>query len=98
MVDQGDIIKISGVKYPLLVVSNAAYNRGSHIVACPILDTDNGSALCFPISTEFVTGFVRCDNLHMFDMKARNYSSKGRVPLSKQMIIIDLIRSVFDYI
>jgi len=98
MVEQGDIIKLSGVKYPLLIVSKPAYNRGDHIIACPILSTDNGSVLSFSVESEFIKGFARVDNLRMFDLKARNYSSKGRIPLSRQILIIDMIQSLFDYI
>ena len=98
MVEQGDIIELSDVKYPLLVVSKSSYNLGNHILACPILPSDNGSALCFPFNTAFVIGFVRCDNLRMFDMKARRYSAKGRVPLSRLILIIDIIQSLLDYV
>ena len=98
MVEQGDIIKISDVKYPLLVVSKSSYNLSNHILACPILPSDNGSVLSFPINTESAAGFVRCDSLHMFDLNVRRFSPNGRVPLSCLIQIVDIIQSLFDYV
>ena len=98
MVTQGDIIKMCEISYPLLVVSKNTYNASGHLIACPIVPQDTGSALCVYIESSLISGYVLCDNPRQFDWQARGFSSQDRIPLSKQIFVLDMIQSLFDYI
>ena len=97
MVEQGDIIKIRNINYPILVVSKNTYNRSGHLIGCPILSSDIGSPLCVRIESPLVNGYVLCDNPRQFDWRARGFTPKGRIALSRQIVILDMIQSLFDY-
>ena len=36
-IQQGDMLKISGLPYPMIVVSNDFFNQEGKIIACPIV-------------------------------------------------------------
>ena len=41
--------------------------------------------------------FVLCEQVRMFDLKARGYSHQGRISYSDIIDITDAIQSIFDY-
>ena len=36
-IQQGDMLKISGLPYPMIVVSNDFFNQEGKVIACPIV-------------------------------------------------------------
>ena len=36
-IQQGDVLKVGGLSYPLLVVSNGFFNQEGKVIACPIV-------------------------------------------------------------
>ena len=46
--EQGDILKVNSIKYPLIVVSKNFFNESGLVIACPILsDTVRGPLRIF---------------------------------------------------
>ena len=37
--EQGDLLRVDGIKWPVIVVSNNFFNTSGKVVACPILKT-----------------------------------------------------------
>ena len=98
MVEQGDIVKVGGVDVPLLIVSSNIYNKSGAAVACPIVKNADNATLKVFIENEQVSGFVLCDNMKRVNIGERGYTSKGHTPLTKMIMIIDMIQSIFDYL
>lgn len=98
MVEQGDILKLLGINFPVLVVSKEIYNKTNHIIACPLSDTDSSSLFSVSISADSFKGYAYIDNLKRIDLGERSYHVMGNVSLSQLIIIINMIQSIFDYI
>ena len=96
MVEQGEIVTVRDEKYPLLVISNNAYNKSGHLIACPILPEDTGSVFSVYVETDRVNGYVLCDNPRNFNWYKRGYFSKGSISLSKLLLILDINQSFFE--
>ena len=94
MVEQGDILKIEGIEYMVLVVSKNRFNESGHVIVCPIISEETSATLAFPIDQGMT---VLCDNLRQLDLKARVHSVKGRISMVQLIHIIDRIQSMFDY-
>ena len=86
-----------GVELPLLVVSKDLYNESGHLIACPIVREEPESPFFVHVETTAVSGYVLCDNPRQFDWVSRGFFSKGRVPLAKQLIILDMLQALFDF-
>lgn len=97
-INQGDILKISGIKFPILVVSKSVYNKTNHIIACPLSDTDTGSVFSLSVDCSYYKGFAYVDNIKRLDLSERSYHSMGNLPLSQLIVILNVIQSIFDYI
>ena len=93
MVEQGDILKIEGIKNCVLVVSKNVINESGCVIVCPIVSMSSAT-LSYPIGSD---RYVICDNLRQLDLEARSYSHEGSVPLSHIIGIIDRVQSMFDY-
>jgi mRNA-degrading endonuclease toxin of MazEF toxin-antitoxin module len=94
MVEQGDIIKIDGIKNTALVVSKNLFNESGHAILCPIMTGSLPSTLSYSIDED---KYVLCDNMRQIDIESRGYSVTGRVPLAHLINIVDRIQSLFDY-
>ena len=95
MVEQGQIIKIDGIKYPTLVVSKNLFNESGRVIVCPVVTEAFGATLAYPIDPD---RYVLCDNLRQLDLNARFYSITDRVSLAGIINITDRIQSLFDYL
>lgn len=95
MVEQGEILKLEGIKHEALVVSKDRYNESGNIIVCGIADKPVNPAICFPISED---KYAICDDMRKLDLRCREFSVKGRVSLAHMIQIIDRLQSLFDYI
>ena len=96
---QGDILKLGEVRYPILVVSTNFFNETELIVGCPIIkDMIIDSPLHIAISTDKISGCVMCEDMRKFDTRIRRYSILDRIKMSDIINITDAIQSIFDYI
>ena len=94
---QGEIYKIIGIKYPVLVVSKDYYNQSGNAVCCPILNTKVDSPICQFITTDDIAGYVYCDETRKIDMHARVSKRVGKVSLTDIINISDIIQGIYDY-
>ena len=98
MVEQGDVVKVNGVELPLLVVSGNAYNKSGAAILCPIVKNASEATLKVFVENEQISGYALCDNIRHLDIAKRGYSGKGHIPLTKMILILDMIQSLFDYV
>ena len=95
MVEQGEIIKIEGIKIPALVVSKNLFNESGKVIVCPVIEGSSSATLSFPIDDD---RYVLCDSIRQLDIKSRGFTQNGRIPLAQVIQITDRIQSIFDYI
>lgn len=97
MVEQGDIIKVTDIKYTLLVISKNSYNKMGQVIVCPISAEDRPS-----LTRKLLRGdkkeYVYWDSLRTLDIGIRGYSIKGRVSTVELFEIISNVQSIFDFI
>ena len=98
MVEQGDVVRVSGVKDPLLVVSSNGYNKSGTAILCPIVKSSDDETFKVFVENSQVSGFVLCDNMKRLDIVERGYTDKGHIPLTKMILILDMMQALFDYV
>ena len=96
--EQGDILKVASIQYPLVGGSKNFFNESGMVMACPILR----DAVCGPLrirtSNAETPGYVYCEQLRIVDLNTRQFSRTGFIPLQELMDIMDAIQSIFDYV
>lgn len=95
---QGDILRIEGIRWPLLVTSQDFFNKEGQFIACPILSQDTRGPLHIPIQDERVEGSVRCEALRYFDGKNRRVRKVSSIGPDQLIDIVDAIQGIFDYV
>ncbi len=98
MVEQGDIIKIEGVKDLALVISKDTYNESEMAIILPILKRKCDSSFEVEINIEETPYYVMCDKVKQIDLKPRIYSKKGSISYIKRILVIDMVQAIVDYI
>ena len=96
--EQGDILKVVSIQYPLLVVSKNFFNESGMVMACPILPDAVSGPLRIKTDNAKAPGYVYCEQLRIVDLNARRFSRTGFIPLQELMDIVDAIQSIFDYV
>ena len=97
MVEQGDIITVRSISFPVLVVSKNAYNNSGKALVCPIMPMKPDLPFSYHIETDMVKGYVWYDNIRRINISERGALGKGRVSFAKMMAILGMIQSFFDY-
>lgn len=95
--DQGDILKVEHIRYPLLVVSKNTFNKTGYAVCCPILRDILPGPLHIRIDTAQTSGIVLCEQMKYLDLRLRGYSRTDCLSLNLIIEITDAIQSIFDY-
>ena len=98
MVNQGEIITITGIDIPMLVISKNTYNKTGMLIACPIVKKKMDYTLSVHIDTPALKGYVICDSPRQFNWKKRGIFSKGSIPYKKLIQVLDMFNSIFDYV
>ena len=96
--EQGDILKVAAVRYPLLVVSKNFFNESGLVMACPILPDAVRGPLRIWCGKLREPGYVYCEQLRVVDLNVRRFSKTDVVPLDDLIDIVDAIQGIFDYI
>ncbi len=95
MVEQGDILKIEGIRFKkTVVVSKDTYNKTGVVIVCPIVSEDPDCTLKLRINEN---EYVICDNVKVMDLNVRRFNPVGRVSYPELIRISDMIQSIFDY-
>lgn len=95
--EQGDLLKISGIKYPVIVVSNNFFNRSGKVIVCPIVQEALEGPLHIPLKDSPVPGYVLCEQVRFLDLSARHFSKIMASHYFDIMDISDAVMSMFDY-
>ena len=96
-VGMGDLLKISGIRFPVIVVSNNFFNRSGNAMVCPIMIDAQEGPLHIPISSGTVQGYVLCEQVRFADLNSRHYVKIGTVGYFDAMDISDAVMGIFDY-
>ena len=96
--EQGDILKVVSLPYPLLVVSKNFFNESGMVIACPILPDAVRGPLRIRCERPRASGYVYCEQMRAVDMNARRFSKIGFVPYDSMIDIVDTVQGLFDYI
>ena len=71
VVEQGDLLRVGGIRWPVIVVSNNFFNESGRVVACPILPDAVEGPLHIRLKDCPVEGYVLCEQMRYIDLKAR---------------------------
>ena len=97
-VEQGDLLRVGGLKYPVIVVSNNFFNQSGKAVVCPIGPAAAPGPLHIPLPEDCpARGWVLCEQVKYVDLNARRYSRFGAISLYDTMDISDAVMGMFDY-
>lgn len=94
MVEQGDVLKVEGINFPVVVVSNNRTNTSNQVIVCPIMQTTDKYTLIVPIDND------RCvisDKIKQLDLDQRSYSVKSNIGFTKVMQVVDQVQAMLDY-
>ena len=96
-VEQGDLLRLSGMSFPVMVVSNNLFNESGTAIVCPI----QRSAVPGPLHIELkncpVEGYVMCEYMKLIDLKIRRYTELSDTHYFDIMNISDAVMGIFDY-
>ena len=96
-IEQGDLLRVSGLTYPVIVVSNSFFNTSGKAIVCPIVKDAAEGPLHIQIKDCPVDGFVLCEQVRYVDLAARHYSKITAAPYFDIMDISDAVMGMFDY-
>ena len=96
-VEQGDLLKIGGLNYPVIVVSNNFFNQSGKAIVCPILKNAIEGPLHIPLKDSSIEGYVLCEQVRYVDLSARRYSRLTSSHYFDIMDISDAVMGIFDY-
>lgn len=96
---QGDIIKITGYKNKLLIVSKNAFIKATGVFhVCPLLENISEGPLHIYIEgRNNEKGIVICEQMKMIDPSARACKKMDSVPYEMIMNVSDAIQGIFEY-
>ena len=96
--EQGDILKVASIQYPLIVVSKNFFNESGLVMACPVLPNAVPGPLRIRCSNDKTPRYIYCEQLRVVDLNVRRFSKTGFIPLQELMDVVDAIQSIFEYI
>ena len=97
MIEQGDLLRVGGIKYPVIVVSNNYFNQSGKVIACPIVKNAIEGPLHIRLKDSSVEGIVLCEQVKYLDLKARHFSKLTSTHYFDIMDISDAVMGIFDY-
>lgn len=98
VISQGDILKVEGIRRPVLVASKDFFNRSGMIIGCPVFSDETEGPLHIFVKGDETRGYVHCEKLALLDMTRRGYVKTDHLYMSDIMEISDAIQGIFDYI
>ena len=96
-VEQGDVIKVAGLNYPVMVVSNNFFNETGKAIVCPIVKNAVEGPLHIRLKESTVEGYVLCEQVRYLDLTVRRFSKLGDAHHYDVMDISDAVMGMFDY-
>ncbi len=96
-IEQGDLLRVSGIAHPVIVVSNNFFNESGKAIVCPILSNAVEGPLHIRLKDCIVEGYVLCEQVKYLDLKARRFSKLTATHYFDIMDISDAVMGMFDY-
>ncbi|MBR5047343.1 MAG: type II toxin-antitoxin system PemK/MazF family toxin [Eubacterium sp.] len=93
--EQGDVLKVEGLKGEFLVVSKNFFNLSEQAILCPIIKDTFRDPL--HIWIDETDSFVLCEQMRMFDLRYRGWKKTNSISYIRLIDIVDAIQSIFDY-
>jgi len=97
MIEQGDLLKVSGLRYPVIVVSNDFFNETGKAIVCPIMKDAVEGPLHIRLRNCPVEGYVLCEQVRFIDLAERRFSKMTATHYFDIMDISDAVMGIFDY-
>ena len=95
--EQGDLLKVSGINYPVIVVSCNFFNHSGKAIVCPVVSSAADGPLHIKVKAEQLEGYVLCEQVRYLDIEARHFSKLGSAHYYDIMDISDAVMGMFDY-
>ena len=99
--EQGSILRVSGINWPVIVVSNDHFNEIGEAIVCPILNNISPNAvhlpICIPSSSGEIKGLIACGHVRHVDLNVRRFSKLGFLVLTEYLDISDTLIALFDF-
>lgn len=96
--EQGDVLEIPSVQYPVVVVSKNFFNESGLVMACPILPETVRSPLRIRCESIRTPGYVYCDQVRSVDLNKRRFTKIDVLSYYELIDIADAIQGIFDYV
>ena len=96
-VEQGDLLKVSGLSYPVMVVSNSFFNESGKAIVCPIVKNAAEGPLHIRLNNCPIDGIILCEQVRYVDLAARSFSKLTQTHYYDIMDISDAVMGMFDY-
>ena len=96
-IEQGDLLRVGGIKYPVIVVSNNFFNESGKVIVCPIVQQVVPGPLHIALKDSTVEGVVLCEQVKYLDLHARHFSKLTATHYFDIMDISDAVMGMFDY-
>ena len=95
--EQGDLLKVSGISFPVIVVSNDLFNSTGKAVVCPVVNNVAAGPLHIELTDAPVEGYVLCEQVRYLDLSSRRFSKLSNTRYFDIMNISDAVMGIFDY-
>lgn len=99
---QGDVLRVSGIKDPILVVSNESFNQMREVLACPLLSGIDKNAIHPQVlirsNQQEISALVACEDPRHLDLKSRRYTRIGSIDYFQMMDVADILIGMIEYI
>ncbi len=96
-IEQGDLLKVGGLKYPVIVVSNNYFNESRKAIVCPIVKDAIEGPLHIKLKDCPVDGYILCEQVRFVDLAERRFSKMTATHYFDIMDISDAVMGMFDY-
>ena len=98
--EQGDILRVSGINWPVIVVSNNHFNQIGEAIVCPILNGITQNAVHLPVRVSTAAGellgHIACEHIRHVDLNVRRYSKLASLQLTDYPYIADTLIALPD--
>ena len=94
MVNQGDIIKVEGIKLNMLVLSRDIINENEVCIVVPL--SSNFRESVTHIKNSFSEELLITEQLRYIDLTTRYYKKLGNLSLEEMQNVVDVVQGLFD--
>lgn len=96
-IEQGDLLRVSGLTHPMIIVRNNFFNASGKAIVCPIVKDATEGPLNIRLKDCPIDGFILCEQVRYVDLAARHFSKITTAPYFDIMDISDVVMGMFDY-